>query len=72
MCVQYVFTVPRDDEEVMVSLMQKDVRDQRGTKAEKGGGAKASKKTEPDQHGKNFTIGYHVMKVWLVKGRSWK
>ena len=41
----------------MVSLYQKDVRDQKGLKAGKGGAHEATTDSE------NFTIGYHVMKV---------
>lgn len=54
---QYLFTIGKDETEVMVSLLQKDVRDQKGLSAAKGGevGAKGT--------GENFTIGYHIMKV---------
>ena len=56
--MQYTFTVPRDETEVMVSLYQKDVRDQKGLKA--GAGAQ---KSEVTGTGENLTIGFHVMKV---------
>ena len=59
---QYMFSVPRDETEVMVSLSQKDVRDQRGLKAERGA---ATKKEAPGM-GENFTIGFYVMKVCTV------
>ena len=61
--VQYAFTVPKDSGEVMVSLMQKDVRDQKELKADKGG--KAAKKEMPDQNN-NFSIGYYIMRVGKV------
>ena len=43
----------------MVSLYQKDVRDQKGLKASSGG----AQKTEQTGMGENLTIGFHVMKV---------
>ena len=51
-----------------MSLMQKDVRDQRGLKADKGG--KATKKDMPEQS-KNFSIGYYIMKVGKVWSFGW-
>ena len=62
MCVQYTFDITKDDTEVMVSLYQKDARDQRGLQASKGGGAAASKKVVAAA-GDNYTIGFHIMKV---------
>ena len=44
----------------MVSLYQKDVRDQKGLRASSGAGAQ---KTEQTGTGENLTIGFHVMKV---------
>lgn len=46
----------------MVSLLQKDVRDQRGLKGVKDGTASAK------GSGENFTIGYHIMKVGVADG----
>ena len=60
--LQYVFTIGKDETEMMVSLYQKDVRDQKGLKAAKGGGGANTSGAE------NFTIGYHVMKVGVVSG----
>ena len=44
----------------MLSLYQKDVRDQKGLKTSGGGGAQ---KREQPGSGENLTIGFHVMKV---------
>lgn len=55
---QYSFSIPRDETEVMLSLYQKDVRDQKGLRA--GGDAQAS--VQPGM-GQNLTIGFLVMKV---------
>ena len=60
--LQYAFTVTKDETEVMVSLLQKDVREMKGLTASKGGGA------VPKGAGENFTIGYHVMKVGVAGG----
>jgi hypothetical protein len=46
----------------MVSLVQKDVRDQRGVKATRDVSVVGS--------GENFTIGYHIMKVGVVNSVS--
>ena len=62
-----MFSVPRDETEVMVSLSQKDVRDQRGLKAVRGEASAAVKKEAPGM-GENFTIGFYVMKVCIY---SW-
>lgn len=58
--LQYLFTVSKDETEVMISLVQKDVRDQRGLKGAKDGSTSAK------GSGENFTIGYHVMKVGVA------
>ncbi len=57
---QYMFVVPKPETEVMISLLQKDVRDQSGLKANHGA---AATKTEETGLGENFTIGFYVMKV---------
>ena len=44
----------------MISLLQKDVRDQRGLKATPNNEAK---KREMTGMGQNFSIGFYVMKV---------
>lgn len=43
----------------MLSLYQKDVRDQRGLKASR----EDAQKSEQPGMGENLTIGFHVMKV---------
>ena len=57
---QFVFTVTKNEVEVMVSLYQKDVRDQKGLTANREGEATSK---EVQGSSENFTIGYHVMKV---------
>ena len=60
---QYAFTIPHDDTELMVSLMQKDVREEKGSglRAEPGGGATVN--LDAQSKGQNFAIGFHIMKV---------
>ena len=56
--IQYAFTIPRDETEVMLSLYQKDVRDQKGLKANT-----AVVQEIVQSSGENLTIGFFVMKV---------
>ena len=57
--IQYYFDITRDETEVMLSLYQKDVRDQRGLKAS----AEGALSSEQSGMGENLTIGFLVMKV---------
>ncbi len=57
---QYTFVVPKPETEIMISLLQKDVRDQRGLKATP---TNEAKKREMTGMGQNFSIGFFVMKV---------